>query len=143
MAIKGINEVIAEIKKLGKQAIQDIEDETEASAKQIELDAKNTVNTNASDLGKLGQSIISYKQDDLNWVIEARTTVAPYAPYIEFGTGGLVEVPAELQEMAIQFKGKGIKQVNLLPRPYLYPALLKGRKDYLKRLKIIVKKYSK
>ena len=140
MAIKGINEVIAEIKKLGKQAIQDIEDETEASAKQIELDAKNTA---PADLGKLGQSIISYKQDVLNWVIEARTTVAPYAPYIEFGTGGLVEVPAELQEMAIQFKGKGIKQVNLLPRPYLYPALLKGRKDYLKRLKIIVKKYSK
>ena len=140
MAIKGINEVIAEIKKLGKQAIQDIEDETEAIAKQIELDAKSNA---PADLGKLGQSIISYKQDDLNWVIEARTSVAPYAPYIEFGTGGLVEVPAELQEMAIQFKGKGIKQVNLLPRPYLYPALLKGRKDYLKRLKIIVKKYSK
>ena len=140
MAIKGINEVIAEIKKLGKQAIQDIEDETEASAKQIELDAKNNA---PADLGKLGQSIIAEKIDDKLWKIEARTSIAPYAAYVEFGTGGLVEVPAEMKEIAIQFKGKGIKQVNLPARPYLYPALLRGRKIYLDNLKKILKKYSK
>ena len=32
---------------------------------------------------------------------------AHYAPYVEFGTGTRVEVPAGLTEYALQFKGKG------------------------------------
>lgn len=31
---------------------------------------------------------------------------APHAPFVEFGTGSKVKVPAELQELAAQFKGK-------------------------------------
>ena len=46
-------------------------------------------------------------------------------------------------EVAIQFKGKGIREVNIQPRPFLYPAFVKHRKilikdlkDYLKTLKL-------
>ena len=60
---------------------------------------------------------------------------APYSAYMEFGTGGLVEVPKELKDQAIKFKGNGVKQVNLRPQPYLYPAFVKGRKNYIKSLK--------
>ena len=48
-----------------------------------------------------------------------------YAPYVEFGTGRNVDL-SELDELGIpqsyaaQFKGKGIKEVNLPARPYLY-----------------------
>jgi hypothetical protein len=45
-----------------------------------------------------------------------------YAPYVEFGTGGTVNVPAGYEDFAIQFKGKGIRKINLRPRPYLIPA---------------------
>ena len=45
-----------------------------------------------------------------------------YAPYVEFGTGGTVNVPAGYEDFAIQFKGKGIRKINLKPRPYLIPA---------------------
>lgn len=45
---------------------------------------------------------------------------AGYSPYIEFGTGGAVDVPNGLEDYAIQFKGKNQKQVNLPARPYLF-----------------------
>jgi len=140
MELKGINQVIANLKKYGKEAEKDIEDATEMAARNIELYAKSTVVAN---FGKLGQSIKSVKQNDLNWNIEAGGTVAPYAAYVEFGTGGLVQVPNELKEQAWLFKGKGIKEVNLRARPYLYPALLRGRKEYLTALKKLLKDYGK
>jgi hypothetical protein len=51
-----------------------------------------------------------------------------YAAYVEFGTGTTVDVPAGLEDFAIQFKGAGIKQVNLQARPFFYPAVFKQQK---------------
>lgn len=48
------------------------------------------------------------------------STPVYYAPYVEFGTGGLVDVPEGLESYALQFKGKGLTQVNLPPRPFLF-----------------------
>src|SRR5690606_20734513 len=36
-----------------------------------------------------------------------------YAPYIEFGTGGLVDVPAGLEDYADDFRGGKVKKVNI------------------------------
>jgi len=140
MEVKGLNSVIANLRKYGKEAEKDIEGVTELVARNIEKNAKTNV---VADLGKLGQSIQAVKETSLNWRIEAGGVLAPYAPFVEFGTGGLVNVPAELKEMAIKFKGKGIKQVNLRARPYLYPALLRGRIEYLEKLKKVLDKYGK
>tara|TARA_R110000868_G_scaffold365207_1_gene628053 strand:- start:837 stop:1265 length:429 start_codon:yes stop_codon:yes gene_type:complete len=140
MEIKGLNTVIANIRKYGVEAGKDIEAVTELVARNIEKDAKSRVVAN---FGKLGQSIKAVKETPLEWKIEAGGILAPYAPFVEFGTGGLVEVPNELKEMAIKFKGKGIKQVNLRARPFLYPALLVGRTEYLDKLKKVLDKYGK
>jgi HK97 gp10 family phage protein len=140
MEIKGVNTVIANLRKYGKEAEKDIEGVTELVARNIEKNAKSTVVAN---FGKLGQSIQAVKETPLNWKIEAGGILAPYAPFVEFGTGGLVSVPNELKEMAIKFKGKGIKQVNLPARPFLYPALLRGRAEYLEKLKKVLNKYGK
>jgi HK97 gp10 family phage protein len=140
MQLKGINSVIADLQKYGKEAEKDIEAVTEQVARNIEKYAKQSA---PADLGKLGQSIKAVKDTPLNWIIEAGGVLAPYAPFVEFGTGGLVDVPTELKEMAIKFKGKGIKQVNLRPRPYLYPALVRGRIEYLEKLKKVLSKYGK
>jgi len=140
MEIKGLNSVLANIRKYGKEAEKDIEGVTELVARNIEKNAKNYAPAN---FGKLGQSIQAVKDTPLNWVIEAGGVIAPYAPFVEFGTGGLVDVPNELKDQAIKFKGKGIKQINLRPRPYLYPALLQGRTEYLEKLKKVLDKYGK
>jgi len=140
MELKDFNKVVANLKKYGKEAERDIEDATQVAARNIELYAKSTVVAN---FGKLGQSIQAKQEDKTHWTIEAGGTVAPYAAYVEFGTGGLVQVPNELKEQAWLFKGKGIKEVNLKARPYLYPSLLRGRKEYLKALKDLLKEYGK
>ena len=140
MEIKGVNSVIANLRKYGKEAEKDIQGVTELVARNIEKDAKSGVVAN---FGKLGQSIQAVKINDYNWAIEAGGILAPYAPFVEFGTGGLVQVPTELKEIAIKFKGKGIRQVNLRARPYLYPALLRGRTEYLYKLKKVLSKYGK
>ena len=140
MEIKGINEVIANLRKYGKEAEKDIAGVTEQMARKIESYAKQNAPV---DLGKLGQSIQAVKDTDTSWTIEAGGVLAPYAPFVEFGTGGLVEVPNELKEQAIKFKGKGIKKVNLRARPFLYPALLRGRVEYLEKLTKVLSKYGK
>jgi HK97 gp10 family phage protein len=138
--IKGVNSVIADLRKYGKEAEKDIQGVTEQVARNIEKNAKSGVVAN---FGKLGQSIQAVKINDYNWSIEAGGVLAPYAPFVEFGTGGLVQVPNELKQQAIKFKGKGIRQVNLRARPYLYPALLRGRSEYLDKLKKVLSKYGK
>tara|TARA_R110000868_G_scaffold230790_1_gene484046 strand:+ start:56 stop:490 length:435 start_codon:yes stop_codon:yes gene_type:complete len=140
MEIKGLNSVLANIRKYGKEAEKDIEGVTELVARNIEKNAKQLAPAN---FGKLGQSIQAVKDIPLNWKVEAGGVIAPYAPFVEFGTGGLVNVPNELKDQAIKFKGKGIKQVNLRPRPYLYPSLLQGRTEYLEKLKKVLEKYGK
>jgi HK97 gp10 family phage protein len=58
-----------------------------------------------------------------------------YAPYVEFGTGGLVDVPAGISVFALKFKGNGIKQVNLAPRPFLFPAYFANIEKLKERIK--------
>jgi len=96
MELKGFDKVVANLRKYGKEAERDIEDATQVAARNIELYAKSTVVAN---FGKLGQSIKAVEQDKTHWNIEAGGTVAPYAAYVEFGTGGLVQVPNELKIM--------------------------------------------
>lgn len=138
MAVRGINSAISKIRRLSQEAIKKLEDATEQTAREIELKAKTLAPT---DLGKLGQSIRAEKLTAKKWKIVAGGLIAPYAPFVEFGTGGMVSVPDEWKEIAIKFKGAGIKQVNLSARPYMYPAYVEGRKKYLERLKAIIRRY--
>lgn len=82
------------------------------------------------DLGIL-KSSINGEVNGLNGIVG---TPVKYAPYMEFGTGGLVDVPAGLEDYAIRFKGAGIKQVNLMPRPFLIPAFKKHTAIMLREL---------
>lgn len=68
---------------------------------------------------------------------------AHYAPYQEFGTGGLVDVPAGMEDYAMQFKGNDIKQINLPPRPFLYPAWKKNGLKFLENLEKMLKNGTK
>ena len=132
--IKGLKKLLKDLVALGDEGREVVESVTMITAEEIARDAK--IHAKVGDTGKLQQSIKAIEVDDLNWKVFANATgLAPYAAYVEFGTGGLVEVPDELKEMAIKFKGKGIKQVNLPARPFLYPAFNTGRKKYYDLLK--------
>lgn len=133
MKIKGFDKLIKDLKAFGDEGKKRISETTEANAREIEANAKQIA---PYDLGVLRQNIKAIEVDDMNWKIYANAFGnAPYSAYMEFGTGGKVEVPTELKDVAIKFIGKGIKQVNLRPRPYLYPSFVKGRVQYVKDLK--------
>ena len=103
---------------------------TNSTADEIVSNARQRV---VVDLGQLRQSIGSTKAS----VGNNRSFIfanAPYAAYVEFGTGGLVSVPKGFEQIAIKFKGKGVKKINLRPRPYLIPSYLLGLNEYSKRL---------
>ena len=63
---------------------------------------------------------------------------APYAAYVEFGTGGTVSIPKGFEEMASKFKGKGIRKINLKPRPFFIPSYLEGIQQYPKDLRKVL-----
>ena len=103
---------------------------TNSTADSIVGDAKQRAPV---DLGQLRQSIGNTTAS----VGNNRSLIfanAPYAAYVEFGTGGAVSIPKGFDQLAIKFKGKGIKQINLRPKPYLIPAYLIGVAGYGKKL---------
>lgn len=127
--VKGLDSVIKQLQQFGKQAEAGIIAVTQATGEQIANDAKTLAPV---DNGTLRQSInVDSSGNGLTARINAN---APYAAYQEFGTGGLVSVPNELKDVAVQFKGKGIRQINLRPQPFLYPAFVKNRQQYIKDL---------
>ena len=63
---------------------------------------------------------------------------APYAAYVEFGTGGGVNIPKGFSEMAAPFKGKGIKIRNYPAKPFFIPSYLEGIQQYPKTLRKVL-----
>jgi HK97 gp10 family phage protein len=68
---------------------------------------------------------------------------ANYAAFIEFGTGKGVNVPTELQQYARQFKGKGIRNVNLPARPFFFAPFFKRRQAILRDIVKVLQKFGK
>jgi len=58
-----------------------------------------------------------------------------YAPYVEFGTGTRVNVPGDVKEYAIQYKGAGLRKVNNRAQPYFFPALRLSTKEMFAKLR--------
>ena len=73
------------------------------------------------DLGIL-KSSINGEVDGLNGVVGSTVR---YSPYIEFGTGGQVDIPAGLETYASQFKGVNQDTIGITPHPFLMPAARK------------------
>lgn len=167
-SIKGVDQVIRELRSYGKDMEKLIDAETNDVALQIEADAKRLAPKN---FGKLAQSISKEKIKESQYKI---STQEMYAGYMEFGTGTKVSIPDEFKDMAATFKGnktgtyqQGLESIKLWckakgidekyawvifatilgagvnPQPFLYPAWIKGKKDYLDNLKKLLSKYNK
>jgi HK97 gp10 family phage protein len=117
--IEGLDALIKRLGKLSPKIAKEVAMEVNASALAIQSKAKRDVVVDNSTL----RSSIQLKEiNQGNKVIYTVGSALKYAPYVEFGTGGLVTVPAGYEGFAIKFKGKGIRKINLRARPYLIPA---------------------
>lgn len=127
ITIQGNQAILKKLQRLPAQAKQLVEEEIEATTDDIHHDAVMRVPV---DTGRLKGSLTPVVQ---GMVGEVGTNVK-YAPYVEFGTGGKVNVPQGLETYAARFKGKGIRQVNLPARPYLFVSAFENFPKFLDRL---------
>lgn len=100
MKVTGVDKLLKQFDQFGKEGEKFASGEVEAAAREIELIAKKIAPAN---FGKLRQLIAAEKVNKLTWNVESN---APYAGYVEFGTGAKVVVPAEMQDLANSIRGK-------------------------------------
>lgn len=114
----------------------------------------------SNELGKTGMEIVRLAKREVpaptgtlrNTISAQRSgksvnviAAAHYAPYVEFGTGGRVNLD-DMQQLGIpasyaaQFKGKGIRDVNLPARPFFFSSARIGFQNLLNRLNGEIKK---
>ena len=127
--LSGLKDIQDSLKAIDGKLRQDVGDEINASALNIQNSAKRLAPV---DLGFLRNNIALVPIGDLTFAVEAR---AKYSPYIEFGTGGEVNVPAGYEDLAMMFKGKGIKKINIRPQPFLIPSYETEKPKLIDRLK--------
>lgn len=127
--LTGIKEVENALKVMDKHLRQDVGDEINSSALTIMSSAKRLAPV---DLGFLRGQISIEPINDLTYEVEAK---AKYSAYIEFGTGGEVSIPAGYEDLAITFKGKGLRKVNIRPQPFLIPSYETEKPKLIQRLK--------
>jgi len=118
---KGLNELLSKIEALKKYSTQEVSNELGAIAQHS---AKRAQRAAPKDKGPLGQGI---KGGAIGKQAVVMST-AKYSPYVEFGTGRMVTL-TDMQQLGIpdayaaQFKGKGIREVNLPARPFFFNSI--------------------
>lgn len=165
MAIRGVRETISKIRAFGESAERQINAETEAIAMQIEGDAKRMAPTN---FGKLRQSISRRKINPSNYAVTVNEYYGAYMEF-GTGTKVNVPNEFKdmansfrgqrrgnfrqgLESIKIWCRSKGIDEkyayaifakilgAGINPKPFLYPAYMKGKKDYEKNLKALLRR---
>ena len=135
---QSLNAFYKYLKNLEDQVADYVRAEIEDSILAIETDAASDVPV---DTGALKNSIQSTPiKASKNQITGGVEVGAEYSPYVEFGTGTRVKVPSELSGLAAQYKGSGIKEVNLPARPFFYPAVFKQRQELPKNIERTLKK---
>lgn len=125
--VEGNDKIVKYIKDFVANNIEDLEDEIQVFADNVQLKSVQRARRN---FGILANS--QYKS--VNGLNAEVGFTANYAAYVEFGTGGMVDVPSGLEEYAIQFKGAGIRQVNLPARPFLFNSAFEEFTEMTNRL---------
>jgi hypothetical protein len=121
--VNGLDDSLDKLARLARQNQTEAKQTIAETAINIERRAKeNLSNLPFKDsVGGIAQSgYILYGADGLSADVGFNKH---YSPYIEFGTGTNVDVPAGFEDYAMQFKGDGVRQVNIKPMPYFHPAV--------------------
>lgn len=166
--VKGLAKVLKKLKDLGEKAEIGIDQSADQAVREIAVDARSRAPKN---LGKLQQSIVPLKIGDLRYETRvgelygvfvefgtgAKVRVPPelndLANRARSNPSGSFE--NGLQSIKDWCKRKGIPETaaypifvsilnkGLTPQPFLYPAFVKGRDQYLKNLQNLLKQLTK
>jgi hypothetical protein len=134
------NKMLTKLKQTVDETSATVDRELAATGEDMVRSAKNILSSRgAVDTGRLLNSISFKKDQFLSYQFVAQTD---YAAYIEFGTGNLFVNPERQGwvDLAAKYKGKGIKKVNLPPRPYMRPSILAYWPIYQKRVRDFLRK---
>ncbi|MFN5251062.1 MAG: hypothetical protein ACK5DE_08430 [Bacteroidota bacterium] len=133
--LDGFQEVLTKLKKESSKIGEDIDEVIGTGVVNMEKSAKRLAPVGRSGFlrGKISSRSVAF----LEWELVSPQT---YSPYVEFGTGGLVDVPKGLEQYAIQFKGKGIRQVNLPARPFFFPSVFAYQVEIVKNIREIIRR---
>jgi HK97 gp10 family phage protein len=135
---QSLNTFYKYLKNLEDDVADYVRAEVEDSMLAIESEAANKVRVDTGALKNSIQSMpIKVSKNQITGGVEVGAT---YAPYVEFGTGTRVKVPSELSDFAAQYKGDGVKEVNLPARPFFYPEVFKQRTELPKNIERTLKK---
>ena len=168
VTIKGLNSTIAELKAFGEKAEKLINAETQAIAFQIEADAKKLAPKN---FGKLAQSISHAKVNPALYKVTVNELYGAYMEFgtgtkvsvpAEFADMAATFKGKKqgswkegLEAIKVWCKAKGIPEeaaylifakilgAGVNPQPFLYPAYIKGEKDYQNNLERLLKSLNK
>ncbi len=93
------------------------------------------------DFGTLKSSLKWAKTAPLSYEIVSTGAGSSYAPYQEFGTGGLVQVPPGLEDVAIKYKAWSMRaQVNMKAQPFFFAPAFAEWNKLKKRIENMLKK---
>lgn len=132
--IKGFNEAL---QRKNDQLTNGMEAEMKASIIEINQQQKSLAPV---DFGLLRSSLKWAKAASLNYNVVSTGPGSSYAPYQEFGTGGMATIPAGLEDEASQFRGKGKRTINMKAQPFFYAPAFKEWKELKKRIENMLKK---
>jgi hypothetical protein len=149
--IIGIEGLRQDLNAYSKESQKAIDKAVKQTATQIESVAKkrlmgmmgsdkHTIHGGAGLLGSIYNRMI----ESMEWVVG---TPNFYAPYIEFGTGDLVftnfDFEDEAKKVASQFKGKGIRKVNIKGDSFLNFAAVNQSKKLVERIETELNKINR
>ena len=166
--IKGLASTIAELRAYGKDIDKMIDAETESIAFQIETDAKKLAPKN---FGKLAQSISHAKVKPALYKVTVNELYGAYmefgtgskvnvpAEFTDMASSFKGKKQGTfkqgLEAIKVWCKSKGIPEeaaypifakilgAGINPQPFLYPAWVKGKKDYQNNLERLLKSLNK
>jgi hypothetical protein len=121
----------------------------DAKSKGLTIEIDKALNTSIADINKLQKAYTPVDTGRLrqgNRFMAAKEMTyliyndVDYAPYIEFGTGDAVNIPAGLEEVAAQFKGKKGVKLTRVARPFFFRAFYEKKAELLENIKKILTK---
>lgn len=131
--IAGVKELQTKLNNVSKQVRSEVLGEIKDAA---QVWARNSQRDAPIDLGKLRQNITA--DISPSWGASVISN-ARYSPYIEWGTVTKVDVPGELADYAIQFKGRGLrKSGGISPRPFFFKQRLVIEKMLIQKIQTVL-----
>lgn len=139
MKLKGTPQVLNRLKRVSRETDLAVKSAVVRNTDQIFAEAFSDVPVKLGNLKRSG--IRTFPNNQLTGIVAFGGSPAPYAPYVEFGTGSKVSIPQGFSDYAMEFYVNGNGRSK--PKPFLIPAYLKYKKVFLQDLKKIAKNISK